>query len=112
MVVARDGGDRGASSSDHGPRETDAVTLAASAGDERTRGDATPGAPATLAGRGADTSGIGGSAGATIDRDATITPATATTQLDISAPRAGASAEVNAVPPRYRALVAAYMEAR
>lgn len=70
------------------------------------------GPAAVLGGRGADATGAGGSAGTIIDADPTVTPATAAGQLAIIAPRAGASAEVAAVPPRYRALVGAYLEAR
>lgn len=114
VIVARDGGDRGPLASNGGTQAQDgAATATAPAVDgEPASNSASAGSRALLAGRGADTSGLGGTAGGAIDGEPTITPAATTTQLDIDAPRAGASAAVSAVPPRYRALVAAYLEAR
>lgn len=118
MVVARDGGDRGPPSSSRGaetrgdttpapPAATDESPIGGHTGDA-----ASAGRRVLLAGRGADASGVGATAGAIISTDPTIAPALTSTELAVSAPRAGASADLAAVPPRYRALVTAYLEAR
>lgn len=112
MIV---GHDRGPLAATPGARAQDAPadelrSPDRAADEETTIAGASPGAH--LAGRGTDATGVGASAGAILDREPVIAPATTSTRLDVGAPPAGASPELIAVPSRYRALVAAYLEAR
>ena len=115
MIVGHDGGDRGPRATTHGARAQDAPVDEARTVDRRAAEDpaiASASTPSHLAGRGADATGVGATAGAILDREPAVAPATTTTRLDVGAPPAGARPELLAVPSRYRAVVAAYLEAR